>query len=256
MTPSPGPRVAVTRDESRNGPLSLALRRHRLEPVVCRVIAHLPTPDPDGMRLALERLDRFHWVVVSSVRAVETMARARAPWPLPREPRWAAVGTATQAALARHGVRASVVPREAGAEHLVSALREADTWPGRRVLVPRAERGHFEVAEALRGLGAAVTEVAAYRTVACPPEEIRAAWQAAAALGVVFASPSAATAFVHAVGSAALAGLPAVIAIGATTATALRGLDVIPCVAPRTEFDAVAHLCSRLLSTVLPEAHR
>jgi uroporphyrinogen-III synthase len=103
-------------------------------------------------------------------------------------------------------------------------------------------------------MGAKVTEVAAYRTEARSPEGIRAAWTAIDPQGVVFASPSAAYAFVEAVGAPALAGV-AVVAIGATTAEALRRLDVIPRVAHRPDFDAAAELAARLLRPVTHGTH-
>jgi uroporphyrinogen-III synthase len=105
------------------------------------------------------------------------------------------------------------------------------------------------VAAALGALGAAVTEIAAYQTVARLPEEIRAAWQAAAAHGVVLASPSAARALVDAIGTPALGGLKAVVAIGETTAETLRHLGLTPSVSTRPAFAASAELCAVLLGT-------
>jgi uroporphyrinogen-III synthase/uroporphyrinogen III methyltransferase/synthase len=252
MSTGSAPRVAVTRDEQPGGALSLALRRHGLEPVPCPVLSHLAPQDPGALHRALERLEEYDWIVVTSARTVEVLVRTRAPRPLPERPRWAAVGAATAAALARHGIRAEIVPHEGGAGPLVAALEGANAWPGRKVLVPRAAQGRPETAAALRGFGAQVTEVAAYRTEPRPPEEIRAAWTASDPQGVVFASPSAVHALVDAVGAPAVAGVTAVVAIGATTAEALRRLGVASGVAPRADFDAAAELASRLL---LPVTH-
>lgn len=256
MSSSPAPRVAVTRAEPPGGALSAALRSRGLAPVPCPVITHFPAPDLDQLHGALERLETFDWIVLASARGVDALARLRAPRPLPREPRWAAVGAATAAALARHGIRAAVVGDGSGAESLVEALRTSDRWPGRAVLLPRAARGRTALGEALRELGATVTEATMYATESRAPEEVRAAWSEAAPHGVVFASPSAAQALVEAVGAPALAGLSAVVAIGPTTAAALRQLGVIASVAPRADFDAVAELCATLLRPVTPPIDR
>src|SRR5260221_2062079 len=45
-----GIRVAVTRDEPADGPLSTALREHGLEPVACPAVRELPAPDPIALR--------------------------------------------------------------------------------------------------------------------------------------------------------------------------------------------------------------
>lgn len=242
-------RVAVTREEGRLGPLSRALLRHGLQPVACPVVAHLAAPDPAELGRVVERLEQFDWIIMTSQRAIETLERLLRPRPLPQRPRWAAVGAATQAALARRGVRAAVVPATAGSRSLLAALRGADRWSERTVLVPRAAEGMPGVAAALGALGAEVTEIATYQTVARPPEEIRAAWQAAAAHGVVLASPSAARALVEAIGAPALGELKAVVAIGETTAETLRHLGLTPSVSTRPSFTACAELCAVLLAS-------
>lgn len=241
------PRVAVTREEGRLGPLTRALLRHGLHPVACPVVAHLAAPDPAALGRAVEHLEHFDWIIVTSQRAIETLERRLRPRPLPQRPRWAAVGASTEAALARRGIRAAVVPATAGSRSLLAALRGADRWSERTVLVPRAAEGMPGVAAALGALGARVTEIAAYQTVARLPEEIRAAWQAAAAQAVVLASPSAARALVGAIGTPALGSLKAVVAIGETTAETLRHLGLTPSVSARPAFTAIAELCAALL---------
>jgi uroporphyrinogen III methyltransferase/synthase len=256
MKSFPAPRVAVTRDEGASGPLTRALLRHGLDPVPCPVLAHLPAPDAAALRRILAHLEQFDWIVVSSVRTIDVLERLRRPLTLPQKVRWAAVGSSTKAALARRGVHADVVPAEAGSGSLIAALRGADDWIGRTVLVPRAAEGKPDVAAALHALGAVVTEVAAYRTVERPAEEIRSAWRAAAAQGVVLASPSAARALVNAVGASALGAVPALVAIGKTTADVLRNLGLTPQVSSRAEFTAVAQRCAALLSSADTPVHR
>src|SRR2546428_527295 len=82
-------------------------------------------------------------------RAVSALMAARANRPIPAGVRTAAVGPSTAAALEAHGATAPLTAPAAGAIALIEALRSADSWPGRRALLPRAENGGPELAEAL-----------------------------------------------------------------------------------------------------------
>ena len=205
MTSRGRPRVCVTRAEPRDGPLSLALRRHGLAAIPCPVISHCPPRDPVPLRLAAAGLSEFDWIVVTSARSIEALSRARSPDRLPAGPRWAAVGAGSRAALLRHGLDAELFPEVGGLEGLLRVVEEAGPWSGLRVLVPRAAGGLPGVAEGLRARGAVVTETIAYRTVSRRPREIRRTWRAARPRGAVLASPSAVEALVRAVGAPALA---------------------------------------------------
>ena len=238
-------RVAVTRDEAPDGPLTEALRRRGMQPVCCPVVAEEAAPDPEALRRAANELERYDWLVAASARAVSALMGARSNQPLPPGLRTAAVGASTAAALTAHGASAPLTAPLAGATALIEVLRPADSWPGRRVLLPRAQNGGCELGEALRGFGATTDEVVAYCTVERPPDEIASVWSAAAPDAVVVASPSAARALVRAVGAAGLRRLEPVVAIGTTTAMALVGLGVMAIVPPHADFDAVAEfLCS------------
>ena len=68
----------------------------------------------------------------------------------------------------------------------------------------------------LRGAGALVTEVEAYRMAARPAASIRAEWSAANPDAAIIASPSTAAAPVEAVGHDALAALRGIVAIAHT----------------------------------------
>jgi uroporphyrinogen-III synthase len=121
------------------------------------------------------------------------------------------------------------------AEALARAMLESRTFAEQRVLVPRAAGGRTEASEILRAAGAEVVEVTAYRTtpvgvgdpaIADGRELLKAG---AAAACCVFA-PSQVAALVDLVGP--LAALRTqFVAIGETTAAALREAGVTPLVA-------------------------
>ncbi len=237
-------RVAVTRDEPSDGALSDALRRAGLEPIGCAVLCEAPAPEPERLARAARELGRYDWLVVASVRAIVALSAARDGEPWPAGPRTAAVGARTAAALIAHGAATPLLAPREGAQPLITALREADDWTQRRVLLPRAREGSHELGIALRNFGARVEEVVAYCTVERAADEILAAWNSASADAVVVASPSAARSLVRAVGPDTLRRLDSVVAIGSTTAMALVSLGVQAVVPPRADFESVAELLS------------
>jgi uroporphyrinogen III methyltransferase/synthase len=116
---------------------------------------------------ALGALDSFTWVVFTSVNGVAMVDRRLSArglaWPAIARKRVAAIGPATAEALAEHGVRVELVPREYRAEALVEALRRL-VGPADRVLLPRAKETRDVLVVELRRLGVTVTEVPAYQT--------------------------------------------------------------------------------------------
>ncbi|HEY3215027.1 MAG TPA: uroporphyrinogen-III synthase [Candidatus Eisenbacteria bacterium] len=235
-------RVAVTREEPPDGPLATALHRHGLTPVPCPAIAEAPPPDPEPLRRAALALDEYQWLVVASARAVRALLEARRGRGLPEGLRTAAVGTRTAAALVAAGALDPLTARVAGSEPLVASLRDAEAWPGRRVLLPRALEGGSELGSALRAWRARVDEVVAYRTLERPPDEIATAWRRAAPDAAVVGSPSAARALVRGVGVDELRRVEPLVAIGSPTAMELVGRGVKARVPPRADFEAIAEM--------------
>lgn len=137
-----------------------------------------PPPSWAPLDAALDRLDEFTWVVFTSangVAMVDGRLTARGPgWAAVAARRVAAIGPATAGALVARGVPVALVPDEYRAEALVERLRPL-VGPGDRVLLPRAQETRDVLVRGLRALGAAVEEVAAYRTRRAPDAGARAA---------------------------------------------------------------------------------
>lgn len=234
-------RVAITRDEDREGPLASALIAAGLTPCPCAVFVEAPPDDPAVLTATAHDLDRFDWVIVASARAVAALSRARGrPWPA--HLRTAAVGEATARALVAAGVSVPPAVGEGdGAEALWATLACLMAWGGVRVLVPTTPGGRTELADRLSAAGALVTSVDAYRMVARPTAAIVEDWTRAVPDAVVVASARAAETLCDAIGSVAMRAV-SVVAIGATTAAALDRLGV-PCRRPaRAGFGDVARL--------------
>ena len=192
-----------------------------------------PPEDWTAVDASLRRLEHYDWLVLTSANGVDALfarlsalqldARALAPV------RIAAVGPATAARLAEHGIRADVVPPEAVGESLAESLTAAGAG-GRRILLLRAAVGRAELVRRLEAAGAVCEDLAVYRTV-CPeglPAVLLDCIDAGGPDWVVFTSPSSA-ANLSAMLSAAGRSLPAGVrlaSIGPVTSDAVRRLGL------------------------------
>ena len=159
--PLAGWRVLVTRADHQAEELSRCLVAVGAEPVQLPVIRFLRSPEPERLDAALRALGDYDWVVFTSVNAVRAVAERLEALGLPLASlarcRLAAIGPATAAALQEHGLSVEVVPDEYVGEGVLRALAERDTWPGRRVLLPRAAQARAALPEGLRTIDAEVT---------------------------------------------------------------------------------------------------
>ena len=187
-------RVVVTRPSAQAGPLVRALRDAGFEPVLCSLIEIEPIDD-GPIDVA-----GYDWVIVTSANGAAELAR-RTVGPFPRI---AAVGEATAAALAEHGLKASFVPSVASQEGLIAELPRP---VGRALFIGAADARRLLEAELPADFRAV------YRTVELPAEPPEGDL-------VLLASPSAARAW-----SKLAADLPA-ITIGPQTTAAARAAGV------------------------------
>ena len=170
-----GKRVLVTRTAQQAGALSTLLSREGAHPLEAPTIEVQPLDSHRELDRALGSLAEYGWVVFGSANAVEavfgrltSMGRdARSFYGV----RVAAMGSATAVSLASRGIVADLVASGSGAESMVDALKGAGVAGG-RILLPGAESRRDTLAEGLGAAGAAVDQIAAYRTVT--PEGSRA----------------------------------------------------------------------------------
>ncbi len=165
-----GKRVLVTRTRKQASKLSAALRELGAEPVEIPTIELLPPEDPAPLAEAAAGVERFDLVLFTSANGVEAFFAALAG--AGRDTRAlagalvGAIGPATAQALLERGIRADVTARSFVAEGLIEALAEIEL-AGKRVLLPRAAQAREVLPETLRGRGAVVEVVPAYRSA--PP---------------------------------------------------------------------------------------
>ena len=181
-----------------------------------------PAPDARRLQQLARHLESFDWIICASARAVRAMSNARGSrWPA--QPRTAAVGPATAAAMHDAGSSQPVVGDEFTARGLLATLVTIASWHGRNVLITTVAGGRRELIDGLRSRGANVTEIEPYTMTPRDYDAIRADWVAARPNAVILGSGDAALHLIDAVGLESLRDLEAIVPIGPTTAAALNG---------------------------------
>lgn len=164
--PLAGKTVLVTRPKHQAPELIRPLEALGARAVVLPAIEIAPPEDPTPLDEALRRLDRYDWVVLTSVNGVEAVRQRMEALELPdallSHRKLAVIGPATGAALAAAFRAPDVVPAEFVSEAIAEALGDVR---GQRFLLARADIARRDLAQILAERGAIVDEVAAYRIV-------------------------------------------------------------------------------------------
>lgn len=228
-----GRRIVVTRARDQAGELIQALTALGAEVVAAPTIRIVPVADLSTLRTALAAPTPYDWIVFTSQNTVEIVCARLAAWGLApadvARSAIAAIGPATAAALARHGLEPALVPERFVAEAVVTALAARGPLAGTRVLIPRAREARDALPDGLRTLGAVVDVVPVYETAREPGDGSALAADILAGRidAVSFTSSSTVRGFVELVGrSAAASGRYAAVVIGPVTARTARALGI------------------------------
>jgi len=214
-----GRRIVITRPAEKARRLADRLRSLGAVPIEFPTVRIEPA-ESGPLDAALGALAHFDWIVFTSANGVEAVfARLAAAGKDARvfaARKVAAIGPVTAQALREKGVEPALVPGEYVAEAILDALGDVR---GKRFLLPRADIAREALADGLRRSGAAVTEVAAYRTVGAggPPPDL------SGADAVTFTSSSTVR---HFLASGAAVGRAKVVCIGPVTAATARELGL------------------------------
>ena len=159
--PLAGRRIVVTRPEAKS--LADELERLGAEVTIVPLIEIRDAEDRHALEDAIERFTSYDWIVLTSVNGVAAVAAGLAG--LRNSTRVAAVGPVTADAIRAHGVEPAFVASRAS-DDIAGGLGTLD---GARVLLPQADIAASHLADELRGKGAEVDVVVAYRTVLVEP---------------------------------------------------------------------------------------
>ncbi|HZP57770.1 MAG TPA: uroporphyrinogen-III C-methyltransferase [Dehalococcoidia bacterium] len=259
-----GKKVLVTRTRQQASELSRALAAMGAEPVELPTLAIVERCDATYLSACIDALRTagYAWVIFTSANGVDIFLRHLHDAGLDARAfgrtRIAAIGEGTAAALARHGLRADVVPGRFVAEALADAL-EARVVRGQRVLLPRAEDARDLLVDRLEARGAAVDNLTLYRAdvPAEPDAEALALLRAGAIDAVAFASSSAVRNLAAMLGDIEPLRRTAVVAIGPVTAATVRELGIEPhAVASRHDIAGLAEAVGRAIGVETGEPRR
>ena len=235
--PSPlaGRNILITRASDQTESLVRELEARGAKPVLQPMIAFHPPGDFAPLDQVLRNLRTFDWLLLTSANAVRALVERAQALELDvmnsfAAVRIAAVGPVTSEAARRAGLPVSRV----ATKHRGLALAEefAVELTRKRILLPRSNLASSDLPDALRRLGAQVTEVVAYRTFAAEPEgEGQNQFSSGHVEAILFFSPSAVRNFLNwdeGKGGQVLRSFSdlsrktAVVAVGPVTAAALR----------------------------------
>ena len=219
-----GKRVLVTRPRAQAAALCVRLSALGAEPILFPTIEIAPMPDSDALDQAIAALEKYHWIIFTSVNGVAAfwsrLDLAGLGDPRGLSARVAAIGPVTARALEDRGVRPEFIPAEYVAERILDGMGDVT---GQWILLPRAEMAREALAVELTKRGAVVHEIAAYRTLPAAPDAHGLAELRRGVDAVTFTSASTVRNFVALVGQSAICNLQSAIAcIGPITAQAAR----------------------------------
>ncbi|MCX6552139.1 MAG: uroporphyrinogen-III synthase [Acidobacteria bacterium] len=228
--------VVVTEADGPGRTLAALLLEAGVDVRMLPVVEHGPAPDPARLETALARLPEYAWAAFTSARAVDAVclhaAWGRWPWATATQPRIAAVGPVTRAALLSQGVPVALCPQIPGARALAQAMiaAEGGSLAGRVAFWPRSNVAQPDLGDALRAAGAELVAPVAYCTVSVRPAnlaDVLTDLEAGRIDCVTFLSPSGAAGLAAVMPDrtlSALAGRTLVASVGPTTSAALAGL--------------------------------
>jgi uroporphyrinogen-III synthase len=162
-----GKRILITRARHQAGRLAEALEEQGAEVLRLPTIEIIPPESYGHLDAALEVIDGFDWLIVTSANGVAALEDRLRFMNMPparlAHLQIAAIGSATATALERVGLKVAAMPEEYVAEAVVALLEEKVR--GKRVLLVRAAVARDVIPDELRNGGANIHVVEAYRTV-------------------------------------------------------------------------------------------
>jgi uroporphyrinogen III methyltransferase / synthase len=170
LQPLQGQTIAVTRMRDQAGNLCRFLRAAGAEIIEAPTIELRPVEDYRAVDEALEHMDRYHWVVLTSANGADAMlgrldALGLGIGHLARVS-VAAIGPATAGRLIERGVHPDLTPPEAVGESMARSLIVQGVRD-KRILLLVADIARTELAESLEAAGAVCDSLSVYRTE-CP----------------------------------------------------------------------------------------
>ena len=172
--------ILVTRAAGQSAKFTDLLQQQGANVIEIPALEIRPPSSWEGLDRAIDRLQDFHWLILTSANGVEYFFKRLTNLGKNAvdlaQIKIAVVGKKTAATLKKQGLRADFIPPDFVADSLVENFPEALT--NKKILFPRVETGGRAIlVKELSAAGAEIVEVAAYES-GCPKEIDAAAWEA------------------------------------------------------------------------------
>ncbi|HXX65428.1 MAG TPA: uroporphyrinogen-III synthase [Bacteroidota bacterium] len=233
--------ILITRRAEQAGEMAREIEKRGGTAVIVPMITITPPASWKECDEAIAKIGTFDAVVFTSTNAVRSFYERAGRMNVPRSTLagldTVAIGQSTARAVEERGIPVQLVPEKYSGASLAEAL--GSSLSGKRVLLPRGNRAHETVADALRDSGATVVAVVVYATEkpgGLPGESLVHRVLSGEFDVVTFASPSATEGFRSLFSPQDLSAVPdhaKIAVIGPTTADA-----VLACGLP---VDIIAH---------------
>lgn len=228
-----GKRIVITRPRKQAQGFAAALKAEGAHPIFFSVIKIIPADNFSAFDLALQNLESYEWLILTSIHGVEAVFRRLETLGIQQFPpklRVAAVGAKTAQCLSEHGIWADYVPDEYVPEAILPGLGK--NIYGKRFLFPQSNLARTVLADEIRSAGGLVTEIIAYRTVTSEPDTAEVDELRAGVDVVTFTSPSTVQNFVtivqkNGIDPFSLSGNPLLACIGPITKRAAEEIGLV-----------------------------
>ena len=157
-------KVLITRPRAQADDFAERLRSAGFEPIYFPVIEIRPIENNIELEKAIKNLEKYDWIVFTSVNAVDIAALSGAIEKSKRERKVkiAAIGPKTADALRKHNIEPNFTPDEFIGEAILSGLGDVkNKW----VLLPRAEIAREELPREIVKAGGIAHEIIVYKTL-------------------------------------------------------------------------------------------
>jgi len=164
-----GRKIVVTRSRAQASEFVEQIESLGAEAVEMPTIRIADPQDFGPLDSAIEEIESFDWIVLTSVNAVGRFIRRLLD--CGRDIRdlkgikICAIGSATSEEVRKYHLRVDLVPPKYVAESIIESLKEAGAIEGKRFLLPRADIARSLLPDEIKKLGGEALEVDVYRTM-------------------------------------------------------------------------------------------
>ena len=164
--PLAGLRIGVTRPFAQSKSFSEMLRSLGAMPVLMSTIKTVATIEKNDVKMVMDRLNSYNYIVFSSTNGVDSFFRALKnrgeDTRMLAGKKMAAIGPVTGEALTNYGITVDVTAKTFDAEGLVEEILLSGSVTGKKFLLVRSDIGQDTIAEGLKKAGADVDQAAFY----------------------------------------------------------------------------------------------